>query len=297
METSGDSEQDGVTTFERTVAETIREHRLIASGERIGVAVSGGKDSTALLYVLHKLGYDVEALTVDVEIGCYTKENLKNIEKVCKSLNVPLHVISYREHFGGSVCYVKSVLDGKGHNFTSCTLCGVPRRYLLNRAARELGVSKIALGHNLDDEAQAVLMNLFRNRMDLNARLGPLPGGSGDPRFIPRIKPLYFIPEKTVAEYSKAMDFPVHYGRCPCSADASRNLMRKFLEAADPVIARRVVDGLLAGLPALRARFKGGPIGSCERCGEPSSTSSCRTCQLLDLLYGESPLVQQHSSA
>jgi uncharacterized protein (TIGR00269 family) len=148
-------------------------------------------------------------------------------------------------------------------------------------------MSKIALGHNLDDEAQAVLMNVFRNRMDMNARLGPAPGGLKDARLVPRIKPLYFIPERMVAEYSKAMEFPVHYGRCPCSADASRNMVREFLEKADPSVAKRVVGQLLVRLPALRERFKGGPIGSCERCGEPSSGVSCRTCQLLDLLYGE----------
>lgn len=279
-----------VCEFERVVADTIRDYRLMLPGDRVLVAVSGGKDSTALLYVLKKLGFDVEAVTVDVEIGCYTQENLRNIQSFCASQGVPLHVVSYREHFGGSVCYVKSVLDGKGHSFTSCTLCGVPRRYLINRVARELGFSKVALGHNLDDEAQVVLMNLLRNRMDLLARSGPLPGGARDPRLVPRIKPLYFVPERMVADYSRAMGFPVHYGRCPCSADASRNIVREFLECSDAAVSRRVVSGLLSRLPALRSASIGTPVGSCERCGEPASGAACRTCQLLDILYGDIPV-------
>jgi len=89
-----------IEQFEQQVKKTIEEYQLINSDDKVVVAVSGGKDSTVLLNVLKNLGYDVEAITVDVHIGCYTKKNFENISKFCKKLGVKLYASSFRKSYG-----------------------------------------------------------------------------------------------------------------------------------------------------------------------------------------------------
>jgi len=273
--------------FERRVQETIEQRQLFSKTDKILVAVSGGKDSTAVLHVLHKLGYPVEAVTVDAHIGCYTQQNLENIRAVCKKINVPLHEISFRKAIGASLCFIRDYLKARGHNYKSCTVCGVLRRYLLNRKARELGTTRLVLGHNLDDEAQVVLMNLLKNRPELNARLGPKIHNFTDARFVPRVKPLYFIREDEVIRYSKLSRFPVKYGKCPCSAEGFRNAVRDFLnecEQAQPGIKENIVKLFLENREQLHARFATSENPAfCMQCDEPAQNDLCRACALLSL--------------
>jgi len=277
-----------IASFELAVKKTIAEFKLIEPNDKVLVAVSGGKDSTVLLYVMKKLGYDVEALTIDVHIGCYTKQNFENIKKFCAQLGVKLHAFSFREEYGYSVCYITSLLKEKNKPLGSCTVCGVLRRRILNRAAREAGFSKIATGHNLDDEAQTIFMNIIKNKMDLNARLGPNPSLVEDDGFVQRIKPLYFIPEEDISKYSKMHAFPVHYGRCPCSLSSTRNTLRSLL--APPEIKFNIMSWFRKNLPIIREKFKGtGVLGRCSVCSEPASSSVCRACSIVQDIKSPEP--------
>ncbi len=279
------SEQEFVKEFENKIKATIKSFNLLSPSDRILVAVSGGKDSTAILYVLKKLGYKVEALTIDVLIGAYTKENLKNIQEFCKKHNIKLHTVSFRQAYGSSLCRIVSLIKSKGWNLQSCTVCGVLRRYLVNLYSRKLGADKIVTGHNLDDEAQAFMMNLLKNKQEMNARLGPYPGIIRDPKFVPRVKPLYLTSEKDIEKYSRIMNFPVKYGRCPCAVDAYRNYIRNMLDELEknyPNIKQNIIKHLLASLPELKKKFQTiEKLSSCKECKEPSRSEVCRTCQLL----------------
>ncbi|MFC1698103.1 ATP-binding protein, partial [Nanoarchaeota archaeon] len=142
----------------------------------MAIAVSGGKDSTVCLFILNKLGYNIEAITIDAAIGNYTKQNLDNIKQVCKKYKINLNIISFREEFGMSLCYMRSALKEKGHDYSSCMLCGILKRYLLNKYSKKFKFDYLATGHNLDDEAQAFMMNVFRNDFKLAKRQGPITG-------------------------------------------------------------------------------------------------------------------------
>ncbi len=271
--------------FENNIKKTIKQFRLISRNDKILVAASGGKDSTTILYLLKKFGYNVEALTIDAAIGNYTRENLENLVKFCGEHNIKLHIVSFKDEFGYSLCYIKSTLQHKGINLKSCTICGVLRRYLVNKHARKLKADKLVTGHNMDDEAQALMMNLFRNTLWLAARLGPKTGLHASRYFVPRVKPLYLTSTRDIIRYSKLMGFPVKYHPCPCSTDSYRRFVREMLnewEQKNPALKRNIINYFLRIMPKLKKVYTRGEISVCTKCNEPSSHKICKTCQILD---------------
>lgn len=275
--------------IEEKVRKTIKKFRLFSHKDKIAAAVSGGKDSTVLLYVLHKLKYNVTGITVDAYIGNYTKQNLENLKLVCSRYKIPLKVVGFKEEFGYSLCYITSILNGskKEKKFASCMVCGVLRRYLINKYAKEMKFDAVATGHTLDDEAQAFLMNIFRNDVALARRQGPVTGGGGNSAFVKRVKPLYLCTEKETTAYSKLMAFPVNYERCPCSVDAYRRNFRAFLEEFErkhPSVKYNIVNFFLETLHKQKKEQINEVIGLCELCGEPSARKICKKCEIIEQL-------------
>lgn len=274
--------------FERKVRKTIREYGLIGKKDFVLVACSGGKDSTVALYLIKKIfpRHKIEAITIDVGIKNYSDVNLKNLKNFCKKYKIKLNEYSLRKEFGYSVCYMIEALKGKNINMNNCAVCGSLRRSLLNKKARELKADKLVTGHNLDDEAQSILMNLFKNNMKTMARLGPITGTIKDKRFIPRVKPLYFVTEKETELYSKLMKFPVKYGICPCSVNVFRRQISNLLDDFNkkhPGTTHSIVASFIELMPLLKNKYKG-KIGKCRYCKEPSSKDICDVCRILKIV-------------
>jgi len=272
--------------FENTVKKTIRKYNLFNKTDKIIVACSGGKDSTTVLYILNKLGYNVHGLIIDLEIGNYSKTNLKNTRNFCQKYNIKLHEISFRKEFGYSKCKIESKLKSKQIYFNSCTICGVLRRHLLNKKARQLKFDKIVTGHNLDDEAQSILMNFFRNTMSLQSRLGPISGNIQTKKFVPRVKPLYFCLEKDIKKYSQLHNFEVLYKKCPCISNSFRDKIREILNdlPENYKIKKNVVNNFLKISPRFKTKHLQKKIPFCSKCNEPSSNPVCATCSIIERL-------------
>jgi tRNA(Ile)-lysidine synthase TilS/MesJ len=177
------------------VKQTIKRFKLLEKSDKVCVALSGGKDSLTTLYILHKLGYHVSALCVDEGIEKYRRKTLDHAISFCKQYNISYKLVSFEEEFGHRMPHFL-----KGRDLP-CTVCGTLRRYILNKHSK--GFDKIATGHNLDDEAQAIMMNLFRANTDLMPRLGPK--SRKQRGFTQKIKPLYFILEKETERFVEEM--------------------------------------------------------------------------------------------
>ncbi|MBU4284486.1 MAG: TIGR00269 family protein [Nanoarchaeota archaeon] len=274
--------------IEEVVAKTIRKYKLLFKREKILVACSGGKDSTTLLYILKKLGYNVEAITLDPSIKNSSRENLDNLKCFCNKNMIKLHIVSFKQEIGYTLDDIKKELDSKGITMAYCTICGILKRYLLNKKAKELKAEKLATGHNLDDEAESVMMNLLRGNIGLMARLGPIAGVVKSRGFIPRVKPLYLCNEKEIIAYSKLKKFPVVYKRCPYASSSYREIVRNELigfEKKYPKTKENIINWFLRILPELKKSFKRDEeMTYCNICKEPSQRTICNVCTMLGKL-------------
>ena len=165
--------------FENKVLRAIKRYNLYENGDNVCVAASGGKDSLALLYItmLYCGKYEIKffALAIDEGIKGYRDHTLDDLREFCEKYYIELHVVSFKEKFGDTLDNIRDKAL-KQQNKKPCPVCGIFRRTLLNRTARDLGATRLATGHNLDDEAQSYMMNSFLGNMSHNAALGPITG-------------------------------------------------------------------------------------------------------------------------
>ncbi len=264
---------------------TIRQYAMIKKGDIVASALSGGKDSMSLLLILNNFlrerNIEFFALTIDEGIEGYRDSTIEDATTFCKKHDIPLKIISFQKTLGFTL---DAFLKKKKMN--PCTPCGTFRRYLLNKGARDFKATKLATGHNLDDEAQSIFMNQIKGNLALSAKLGPITGILMHKRFIPRIKPLYFMTEKEVTIYSLVKQLPIKYNECPNFVDTFReNVGRTLndLEQKYPGTKQGIVNAFLELLPELRKKYQRttGEIGTCKKCQEPAAKDLCKVCELI----------------
>lgn len=273
--------------FEKKARKCIRNYGLIEKGDRIAVAISGGKDSSVLLKILSDIqkqskNFELFAILIDEGIKGYRPLTRRYAEQLCRKRGINLYVYSFEKEFGYSLDKMVKKLKNKG----PCTICGTFRRYLLNKKARELKANKIATGHHTDDESQSIVMNLFRSNNGAAARLGVINGIKRDTRFIPRIKPFYFLLEKEVTAYAYLNNLLGKFKECPYTWLSYRGQVRDMLnefESKHPGTKSGIISSFIETLPLLKENFvKEGEIGVCKKCREPTAGGECMACRLLD---------------
>lgn len=284
--------------FEKRVSKANKEFKLLWRKDRIAVAISGGKDSAAMLFVLNKLTEkigEIELIPVLIDEGIkgYRNNALEEAKKLCKKLGFSLKIYSFKKYFGMSLDEMIKKRNSLNSDFCekgACSICGVFRKWLLNKAAQELEANKLAVGHNLDDVAQTVLMNLFRNEPSRFHRFGVLSGSEEKELFVRRIKPLFFCPERECAIYSILQGLPFYLGECPYSSEAYRGEVKNFLnylEKKSPGVKFNVVHSFLSLKKELEycesKKQKTGcsSIPVCSVCGQYSSSKVCKACEYL----------------
>lgn len=256
---------------------------MVERGDKIAVALSGGKDSSALLYMLKRIFQnrnDLEffALSVDEGINGYRQTTLRNAEKQAEQFGVDFFRFSFEEEFG----FTLDEVVYREFEQAPCTFCGVLRRKLIDRKAKALGATKVATAHNLDDEVQTVLINYIRGDI---ARLGRMNGRRKE--FIPRIKPLRGVPEKEVAIYALTAGIPIITADCPYANRSFRFSVKHTLnelERKHPGTKYSLMRGYERLSEFLPPPQPGKMLPQCERCGDASASSICKACEIIELM-------------
>lgn len=270
---------------ERRVKKELRAQIDLDRSKSIAVAVSGGKDSCVALLLVHDIlserrDVKVSAITVDEGIAGYRPAALEKAKKLSSNLGVEHHVISFLDHVGGTMDHIA----GHRGDRTPCAYCGVFRRQCMNDKAREIGAQVLATGHNLDDVAQAVLMNFTRGDVERLARMGP--HVRVQPGLIPRILPLRSIPEKEVYLYALLRGIDFDDSTCPYWEAAMRNEYRDIIdgmEARSPGTKHSILSSYDALRPLLQEKYPQTSLRLCG-CGEPSPRGRCMACVMRDEL-------------
>ncbi len=206
----------------KRVGKAITDYDMLSDGDKIVVAVSGGKDSLTLLKVLLDrqkfvpIKYELMAVHIDMGYPC---QHPKILAKYFKNMGVNYHIEKI------------DILQGKSRNDISCFWCSWNRRKALFETANRFGCTKVALGHHHDDIIETTLLNLFFQGeiSTMNPKQELFKGK------IILIRPLAYVEEDMIRRFAKTLDFPHHKCACPNSITSKRTMVENIIKEVEKV--------------------------------------------------------------
>lgn len=237
-----------LATFESEIHDTITSSALFHPGERVAIGASGGKDSTVLASVLktlnarHAYGLDLVLLSIDEGITGYRDDSLETVKRNAVQYDMPLEIVGYDTLYGWTMDQVVAQVGKKGN----CTYCGVFRRQALDRGAAKLGVRHVVTGHNADDIAETVMMNLLRGDLPRLARATSIMTSSPASE-VKRSKPLKYAYEKEIVLYAYHKKLDYFSTECIYSPEAFRGSARTLIKDLERIRPSSILDIVRSG--------------------------------------------------
>lgn len=256
----------------KKVEDTILKYNMFNKDSKVCVAVSGGEDSAALAHALKRLGYNITLLHIHLNIEGYSDQVLKIVEKQAEIIGAPLHV-EYLEKYGLKVQRV-------GYK-PPCAVCGVFKRYLMNKFACENDFDVICTGHTIDDLTAFLFSAILTWDIDTMNKLKPFQPSSIE-NLKPKAKPLAFLLDKEDAFYAKLNGLPIADAKCPFELTSKVKLYKKRLRRIDPRESFRLrwYKVFLNNFPF---REEGQSFKKCMVCGFPTIADKCSFCRIKEL--------------
>ncbi|MDH5416081.1 MAG: TIGR00269 family protein [Nitrosopumilus sp.] len=265
----------------RKTAKTISKYNMIKYNELVAVAVSGGKDSLALLKIIHEMAsthnFRIIAITIDEGIPGYRNEALEIVENFCSKLNVEHKVYSYKDLFELTLNEALELRENE--RTSSCSICGILRRRAIDYAAKDVGADVIATGHNLDDTLQTFVINMLSGDttkigwMDPDTSLNSLR----------KVKPFCEIYESEIVFYAFTNDIPFQSEPCPHMNEGIRTEIREFLNSLENKhsgIKNNLYQSILKISQIIKTSNSKEKI-TCEKCGTECTGKICSVCNMV----------------
>jgi len=270
--------------FETEVHFTIVKAKLFNRGDYVAIGASGGKDSTVLAYMMKTLnerydyGLKLVLLSIDEGITGYRDDSLETVKRNRDQYQLPLKILSYEDLYGWTMDKIVAQVGLKNN----CTFCGVFRRQALDRGAMQLGVNKIVTGHNADDIAETVIMNILRGDIARLQRCTAITTGSEGA--IPRCKPFKYTYEKEIVMYAYFKQLDYFSTECIYSPNAYRGYARSYIKEVEKIRPSAIIDIIHSGenlsiTEKVKSRLP--TQGTCKECGYISSQETCKACVML----------------
>ena len=266
----------------------IKKYEMFTREEKVLVAVSGGKDSLALWDILARLDYQADGLYIGLGIDesqGYSSESYRLAQKFAIERNLKLHVVDVEGKYGQPIPVLSELTHrGKGR---PCSVCGLIKRHVMNRIARELGYAVLATGHNLDDEAAVLFGNTLNWLGEFLLRQNPVLLES--PGLARKVKPLCRFYEKDMTAYALLRGIEYIYEECPFAAGSKTTYYKELLNQLETERPGAKLtfyvkflevrqQGLFAEAEKIRAA-----LTPCPNCGQPTSAPGlCSFCRLME---------------
>ncbi|TGO34256.1 hypothetical protein BHYA_0205g00070 [Botrytis hyacinthi] len=237
-----------ISIFEAEIHHTITSTSLFSPGDKIAIGASGGKDSTVLASVLKTLnerynyGLELVLLSIDEGIKGYRDDSLETVKRNAVQYDMALKIVGYDELYGWTMDQVVETIGKKGN----CTYCGVFRRQALDRGAKMLGINHVVTGHNADDVAETILMNLLRGDLPRLARSTSIVTGDESSE-VRRSKPLKYAYEKEIVLYAHHKKLDYFTTECLYSPEAFRGSARSLIKNLERVRPSAILDVVRSG--------------------------------------------------
>lgn len=259
--------------------ETIQKWNMFKRDSRIAVAVSGGKDSTTLLHILEKIEREFPSklfiIHINEEIENYSELSEEKVRNSAEKLNLPVQIVSIEENFGYSIDKVAS-FPQEERTYSTCSYCGVWRRWLMNHVAQKFNADRLVTAHCLDDEAQTILLSVLRGSLTNLLRLKTSP--KAIPGVVPRVKPFRAIPEKEITLYAHLRGIDYNDKECPHAEEGMRWDIRQWLyrqEEKHPGTYHAILN-LGTEISRRCEEPRNQTIQKCEICDYPASGRLCQ---------------------
>jgi len=265
----------------RKTAKTISKYNMIKNNELVAVAVSGGKDSLALLDIINQMAathnFRIKAITIDEGIPGYRNEALEIVQAFCAKLNVEHKVFSYKELFDLTL---DEALDLRGNEkISSCSICGTLRRRAIDYAAKDIGADVIATGHNLDDTLQTFVINMLSGDTNKIGWMDP----DTSSNTLRKIKPFCEIYESEIVFYAFTNDIPFQSEPCPHMNEGIRTEIREFLnslEGQHSGIKNNLYQSIIKVSQIVKDTNYKQKI-NCVKCGNECTGKICSVCNMV----------------
>ncbi len=271
----------------------IKKYGMFSRADRILVAVSGGKDSLSLWDILVRLGYQADGLYIGLGIDGgfgYSSESHRLAAKFADEQGLRLHVVDVEAQYGQSIPVISEISHrGKGK---PCAVCGLTKRHVMNRIARDLGYDVLATGHNLDDEAAVLFGNTLRWSGEFLLRQGPVLAAA--PGMARKVKPLCRFYEREMTAYALLRGIEYIYEECPYAEGSTSIYYKELLNrlenerpGAKLTFYLRFLEAREDGLFAEHAEQQQA-LHPCSNCGQPTTAPGlCSFCRMMEKVHGE----------